>query len=90
MPYPNFVAADFTPSTTDGYLNCAPALGSTENMQCLPGEATIVAGGGSIPNDNAGITKVTQDVGDILHNLPAALSEVYNNCLLYTSPSPRD
>ena len=79
MPYPNFVAADFTPSTTDGYLNCAPALGVNENMQCLPGEATIVAGGGSIPNDNAGITKVTQDVGDIMQNLPAALVEVYNN-----------
>ena len=79
MPYPNFTAADFTPSTTDGYLNCDPALGSTENMQCLPGEATIIAGGGSIPNDNASITKVTQDVGDILYNFPAALSEVYNN-----------
>ncbi len=79
MPYPNFVAADFTPSTTDGYLNVAMPLTTGDTANILPDEATIIAGGGSVPNDNASIAPVNHDIGATLQGLPEVLSEIYNN-----------
>ena len=79
MPYPNFTAADFTPSTTDGYLNVAMPLTTGDTANILPDGDGITAAGGSIPNANVNIASVNHDIGATFQGIPEALSEIYNN-----------
>ena len=79
MPYPNFTAADFTPSTTDGYLNVGFGLTTGDSMNVLPDKTTIINNGGTVPNGNAGIATVSHPIGETFLSLPERLSEVYNN-----------
>ena len=79
MPYPNFTAADFTPSTTKENLNADLPLVAGDVMAILPDEATIVAAGGSIPNSNQSVTLVNRDMGALYQGLPEVLAEIYNN-----------
>ena len=84
MPYPNFTTADFTPSTTDGVFNIANPLGNSEMMDILPDRATMLASPyniaeSSLPNTDPNITKVTADIGALLHGLPEVIAETYRN-----------
>ena len=79
MPYPNFTAADFTPSSNDGYLNVGFGLTTGDSMNVLPDKTTIINGGGTVPNGNAGIATVSHSVGETFLSLPERLSEIYNN-----------
>ena len=79
MPYPNFTAADFTPSTNDGYLNVGFGLTTGDSMNVLPDKTTIINNGGTVPNGNAGIASVSHPIGATFLSLPERLSEIYNN-----------
>ena len=79
MPYPNFTAADFTPSSTDGYLNAGFGITTGDITDCLPDKDTLIANGVTLPNDDANITRINRDIGAVYEGFPAVLAEVYTN-----------